>query len=161
MSENEEWQLVMFTDSDFGGDKDTRISITGYILYVLGVPISWKLKSQRSVTLSSSEVALSEAAKEIKFVAQIIEALGIKVKLPIIVRVDNVGAIFMTENISTSSRSKHIDLRHRYVNEMVEDGFIKIIFVRTNDNDADIFTKNVNGKIYANHVDKFIGRLED
>ena len=67
----------------------------------------------------------------------------------------------MTENISTSSRSKHIDLRHRYVNEMVEDGFIKIIFVRTNDNDADIFTKNVNGKIYANHVDKFIGRLED
>ena len=72
----------MFTDSDFGGDKDTRISITGYILYVLGVPVSWKSKSQRSVTLSLSEaeyVALSEAAKEIKFVAQSIEALGIKV----------------------------------------------------------------------------------
>ena len=44
---------------------------------------------------------------------------------------------------------------------MVEDGFIKNIFVRTNDNDADIFTKNVNGETYANHVDKFIGRLED
>ena len=106
MSKNEEWQLIMFTDSDLGGDKESRISITGYILYVLGVPVSWKSKSQRSVTLSSSEaeyVALSEAAKEIKFIAQIIEALGIKVKLPIIVQVNNVGAIFMTENISTSS----------------------------------------------------------
>jgi hypothetical protein len=39
----------------YGGDKENRISITGYIVFLLGVPIFWKLKSQKSVTLSSSK----------------------------------------------------------------------------------------------------------
>ena len=95
----------MYTDSDYAGDKSTRISVTGYILFFMGVPIIWKSKSQRSITLSSLEaeyVALSEAAKEIKFVYQLLLSIGIKVKLPIIVRVDNIRAIFMSENTSTS-----------------------------------------------------------
>ncbi len=57
--------------------------------------ISWKLKGQKSVTPSLREaelVALSEGAKDIKFVAQILLRMGIPVKLPVIVRVDNVGA---------------------------------------------------------------------
>ena len=41
---------------------------------------------------------LSEAAKEIKFVVQILGSINVKVKLPIICRVDNLGAIFMAEN---------------------------------------------------------------
>jgi hypothetical protein len=53
-------------------------------------------------------VALSEVAKEIKFVVQILLAMGIPVKLlPIIVLVDNVGAIFMAENVATSTRMRH------------------------------------------------------
>jgi hypothetical protein len=54
--------------------------------------------------------------------------MGIKVKLRIIVRVDNIGAIFMTENVSASSQTKHVDVKYHFVREYVEDGFIKIIF---------------------------------
>ena len=67
----------------------------------------------KSVTLSSSEaecVALLEAAKEIKFVHQLLIGMGVKVKLPIVVCVDNLGAIFMSENASVSQRTKHIDI---------------------------------------------------
>jgi hypothetical protein len=60
---------------------------------------------------------LSEVAKEIKFIVQVWETIGIKVKLPIIVRVDNVGAIFMSEHVSTS---RHIDICYHYVREYVE-----------------------------------------
>jgi hypothetical protein len=59
----------------------------------LGCPILWRSKQQQSVTLSSLEaeyVALLEAAKEIRFIAQVLESLGIKVKYPIQVNVDNV-----------------------------------------------------------------------
>ena len=41
-----EWSLTMYTDSDYAGDKETRISVTGYILFFMGVPIIWKSKSQ-------------------------------------------------------------------------------------------------------------------
>ncbi len=52
-------------DSDFAGDKETRVSIASFVIYLLGLPISWRSKGMRSVTLSSSHaeyVALSEAA---------------------------------------------------------------------------------------------------
>ena len=149
----------MYTDSDYAGDKSTRISVTGYILFFMGVPIIWKSKSQKSITLSSSEaeyVALSEAEKEIKFVYQLLLSIGIQVKLPIVVRVDNVGAIFMSENTSTSGRTKHIDIRYRYVNEMILDGFLKVLFVKTSENVADVFTKNVRSETYRELVKHFL-----
>jgi len=154
-----EWFMQMFVDSDHAGDKESRISVTGYILYLMGVPILWKSKGQRSVALSSSEaeyVALSEAAKEIKFVYMILKSMGIKVKTPIRVRVDNMGAIYMSGYNVSSNRTKHIDVRYHFVREYVEDGFIEIIFVTTENNDADGFTKNVDGSTYDRHAVKYV-----
>ena len=151
--------LKMYCDSDFAGDKETRISISGYIMYLCGVPISWRSKAMRQVTLSSSEaeyVSLSEAAKEVKFVVQLIESMGIKIQKPIEVRVDNLGAIFMANNISTSPRTKHVDVRYRFVNELIEDGLIKVKFVQTDLNQSDGFTKNLNGDLHDKHKEKFI-----
>ena len=153
------WELRMYTNSDYAGDKTTRISITGYILFFMDVPIIWKSKSQKNITLSSSEVeyvALSEAAKEIKFVYQLLLSIGIQVQLPIVVRVDNVGAIFMSENTSTSGCTKHIDICYQYVNEMILDGFLKGSFVKTSENVADVFTKNVRSETYRELVKHFL-----
>ena len=154
-----EWEMICFSDSDFAGDKETRISVAGFILYVMGVPVSWKSKGMKSVTLSSTEaefVALSEAAKEVKFVYQLMESVNLKVRLPIVIRVDNIGAIFMSENVAVSQRTKHVDCRFKFVQEFVFDGFIKIIFVKSGENDADLFTKNLRGELHHRHVDKMI-----
>jgi len=147
--ERELWDIVCYCDSDYAGDKASRKSVSGFILFFMGVPILWRLKAQVSVSLSSSEaeyVSLSEAAKEVKFVYMILTSLGLKVKTPIVVRVDNVGAIFNSENISTTSRSKHVDIRYRFVNE----------FLKTEDNLSDGFTKNISGDIYENHINSYL-----
>jgi len=124
--------MTVFSNSDYAGDTKTRISVTGFCVFLMGVPISWKSHVQRSITLLSSEtefVALLEAVKEIKFIVQVLLSIGIEVALPVIVHVDNIGAIFMVENVSTSPRTKHIDVRYHFVQEFIEDGFIKIIFI--------------------------------
>ena len=62
------WNMVAYTDSDWAGDKEDRRSVSGYVVFLLGVPILWKSKSQKSVTLSSSEAeyfAMSEAVKDV------------------------------------------------------------------------------------------------
>jgi len=41
-----EWKLEAFCDSDYSGDRDTRLSMTGYIIHVLGVPVAWKSQVQ-------------------------------------------------------------------------------------------------------------------
>jgi Reverse transcriptase (RNA-dependent DNA polymerase) len=40
------WELVIYTDSDWAGDKDNRHSVTGYVMYLMNVPIVWKLRYQ-------------------------------------------------------------------------------------------------------------------
>jgi len=153
-----EWHLRAYCDSDYSGDRDTRHSVTGFIIYLQGTPISWKSKSQRSITLSSTEaeyVALSEVTAEIMFIKQILEFLEMKMELPIKVHVDNVGAIYLANNSTIGQRTKHIDVRYHYVREYIEDGIVTIIFVKSGDNDADIFTKNTPGELHNKHIEKF------
>ena len=77
--------------------------------------------------------------------------------LPIVVNVDNMGTVFMSKNISTTGRSKHIDVRTKYVNKYVEDGVLKIIYVKLEENDADVFTKNFGSELHGKHAMKFVG----
>jgi formyltetrahydrofolate synthetase len=79
----------VFCDSDWAGDSETRISVTGFILYLMNVPVCWRSKSQKGVTLSSTEteyVAMSETVKEFKFIYYLLLNISIQVKLPIIVK---------------------------------------------------------------------------
>jgi hypothetical protein len=99
---------------------------------------------------------LSEAAKDIKFVSQILDSIGIKINYPIYVNVDNVGAIFMAENASATSRTKHVDVRYHFVREFIFEGFIKIVFVKTANNTSDIFTKNLSKELFEKHQNKFV-----
>ena len=154
-----QWSMVIYSDSDYATDPENRLSVSGFVLYLCGVPIVWRTKQQRSVTLSSSEAeyyALSEAVKEIRFIYQLLKEMGFEVVLPITVRVDNIGAIFMAENMQVSQRTKHIDTRLRFVNQYIDDGFIKIKFVGTNENDADLFTKNLGKDAHERHGEKLV-----
>jgi len=54
----------------------------------------------------------------------------------------------MAENMTNSQRMKHVDVRYHFVQEFVIDGYIKIVFVKTDENHADMFTKNVSGGQY-------------
>ena len=67
--------------------------------------------------------------------------MKILVKYLVLVRVDDVGAIFMAININTTSCTKHMDIRYEYVCEYFEDRVTKIICAKSIDNDSDILTK--------------------
>ena len=155
------WALKALRDSDFASDKETRISVFGYIilLYFCGIPIAWRSKGMKSVLLSTTEaeyMALSEVVKELKFIVQLLQTMNIEVELPITVHVDNVGAIWLSNNRTTSDRTKHIDIRTSFVKEYQEDGKIIIKFVKSEENEADSFTKSTTNVIFSNHQKKLV-----
>jgi len=158
------WNLVAFSDSDWEGDKDNRRSINGFIIFLCGVPIVWRSKQQKTVALSSSEaefVVISEAVKEILFVLQLLRTMEIPDVMPMKVRVDNMGAIFMSENASSGIRTRHVDTQYHFVREQVAEKIVEIIFVRTDDNKADGFTKNVKGEVFEKHSKDFVWDKEE
>ena len=151
-----EWELIVFSDSDWAGDKDNRRSVGGYMIFLNGVLIAWRSKLQKVVSLSSAEAefyACAEAVKEVPFIVQILRFLGVEVKTPVEVKVDNVGAIYMSQNQASSTRTRHMDTRWFYVNDLQDDGLIIVKFVRSEDNVSDVATKNVSADTMEKHID--------
>jgi len=158
------FSLVAYSDSEYAGDRETRASVYGFIVFFCGSPISWKSKSNRSVTLSSTEAeyfACSEAAKELRFIKNIIESMKQDSHLhyPLTLKIDNTGAIFLANNQTTGQRTKNIDIRIHYVRNMITDGIIQTEFVKSEDNGADIFTKNVSENLQNYHINKYMHNL--
>ena len=64
------WKMSGISDATWGSNKEDGKSVTGYVLYFMGVPIAWKSKAQKHCSLSSSEseyIAISELVKEVQF----------------------------------------------------------------------------------------------
>jgi hypothetical protein len=144
----------IYVDSDYAKCKDDRKSVTGYVILFHGNPVAWKSKGQHCVTLSTTEaeyIALSQAVAECLFLKQVIESVGLKVEAPIRVNEDNTGAIDLASNWSTNSNIKHIDVRYHFVRELLEEGTINIEYVKSEENVADIFTKNLSEQLFTKH----------
>ena len=60
---------------------------------------------------------------------QILLFMGIPVELPVKVWVDNIGAIFMMENASSSSRTRHMDTRSCWIRSYTNEGLLDLEFV--------------------------------
>ena len=114
------WTLKALSGSDFASDKETRISISGYVIYFCGIRIAWRSKGMKSVVLSTTEaeyMALSEVVKELKCIVQLLQTINVEVGLTITVHVDNVRAIWLSNNRTASDRTKHIDIRTSFAKE--------------------------------------------
>ena len=93
--------------------------------------ISWSLQSHKIITLSIIESVYSEITEiccKILFVHEILLFMGVVVEYPITMYIDNVGAIFLLKDTSVSQITTHIDVRHHFIRDCVEEGTAKIIF---------------------------------
>jgi hypothetical protein len=95
-------------------------------------------------------------AKDVKFIAWILLTMDVLVQLPIMVRVDNVGAIFMSESHSTTGNTKHIYIRYNFVRQYVDEGYLKTIFVKSGDKLSNRYSKNTSVEVYERHHGEFV-----
>ena len=137
-------ELVGFSDSSYADCPDTARSTMGYCFSVGGAIFSWSSHRQKTVTNSSCEaeyVALSEASREALWLRQFLREVHFLKPSPTVLLCDNNGAKSLSSDPTHHSRSKHIDVRHHFVRERVEDGSVTVWRVPGHDNVADIFTK--------------------
>jgi hypothetical protein len=90
----------------------------GFIVYLMNLPVCWRSKAQRDVTLSRYEaeyVVISNAVKEVKFIGFLLRDIKIDVELPIVMKTDNIGAMLMAQNVLMGIRTHHVNTRYHFI----------------------------------------------
>ncbi|KAK3749555.1 hypothetical protein QZH41_007287 [Actinostola sp. cb2023] len=140
-------QLIGYSDADWAGDIDTRKSTSGYVFQFGNGTVSWSSRKQSTVAKSSTEaeyVALSSATQEAIWLRRLMKDLGGRVDTSATtIYEDNQGAIELAKNAKYHNRTKHIDICHHFVRERIVSNEISVSFCPTEDMVADIMTKGL------------------
>ena len=155
-----EFVILGRSDSDYAKDTDTRKSVSGTSTFLNGSPIHTRSSTQRSVTLSVTEaelVAATQCAQDMLYAMRVIESMGLKVKKPMILEVDNKGAVDLTHNWSVGGRTRHVEVRQYFLRDLKEEGVILAEWIPGDSNSSDLFTKNLGGPLFEKHATTYCG----
>ena len=142
-------KLFGFLDSDWATDKDDCKSTSGFCFKLsrFGSVVYWASKKQGCVALSSCEaeyVSLAFAAQEAVYLQGLLTFFCLMtMDTPVLLCGDNQGALALASKPVAYKRAKHIETRHHFIRQLVEDKRIQLSYVSTKKNLADIFTKNL------------------
>ena len=106
--------------------------------------LSWGSSQQKSIALSTCEaeiIALSEATKDVVYLRKLVAGMGEPEPGPTSLSTDSQSARDVSYNPEHHQRMKHVQRRHFFVRDMVEQFEIEVPFVRTHEQLADFFTK--------------------
>jgi hypothetical protein len=143
-------------DTDWASDRNDRKSITS-LLTAIGMVclVNWQCKKQNTVALSSTEAELygeSSASQDVMFETNMLDEILGKAMRPSIIYGDNMGAIFLARNLAVGQRTKHIDIRTRFITNLVETKQIEMEHIRSESNPADAASKNCKEAIHVKHA---------
>ena len=154
-------ELVGYSDASHGSESK-RYSQDGYVFMWNGTPITWSSRRQKSVSISTYQAeiyCLSETIREAIWVRRLLKDFGFKVgTLPIYG--DNQASILSAYNPSNHQTSKHIDTRKNFNEEKVTKKLVKLEYISTTENIADLFTKALDKNKLTYFRDKLI-QLDD
>ena len=141
---NSSLTLYAYSDADWAGCVDDRKSTSGGAFYLGDNLVSWHSKKQESVSLSTAEaeyIAATSSCTQVLYMVELLRNFGVDSLKPVVILCDNSSAINISKNPVQHSRTKHIEIRYHFLKDKVSQGEIKLEYVPTKDQVADIFTK--------------------
>ena len=136
------------------------ISVTGYATFLEGCVINTKSRMQPITALSVTEaelVAATECAQDLLYAKHVLESIGLKVKGPMVLNIDNSGCIDLICNWSAGGRTRHMETRMYWLRELKEEEppVIMPTYCPSELNRSDIFTKNCDTGTFDEHVEVY------
>ena len=136
--------ITCFVDADHAGNKVTRRSHSGIIIYVINAPIIWYSKRQNTVESSifgSEIVAMKQAADMIEALIYKLRMFGVPIDSEARVLCDNETVVKIGSNPDARLTKKHNSIAFHRIRECVASKMILTYHDRGDSNLADILTK--------------------
>ena len=111
---------------------------------IWGQLVSWFSKKQSSIALSIAEaeyVATASCCTQLLWMMQTLQDIQIKCSLLISIMCDNTSSISISKNLVMHSKIKHIPIKYHFLREQVLEQKVKLEYVPSKEQVADIFTK--------------------
>ena len=127
---------LCYGGADMEGDKENRRSTIGYVFNMGGTIVSWILKLQKVVSLSTTKakyIASTKASKEMIWLHRFMGELGKKQENTMLYN-DIQISIHLGKNSSFHSRTKHIQLKYHFIRSIMEDEPLKLENIDTSQN---------------------------
>jgi hypothetical protein len=124
----------------------------------------FKSSTERTVSLSTTKAetyVCVTCVQDMLYMKNVLESLGLQVKLPMVLEMDNQGAVYLDNNWSIGGRTRHIDVRSVFLRELKEASVLVIKWIAGSVNEAEIFTKNLDGPTFQQYTRVFTGGIED
>ena len=149
--------VEIFTDADWAGSTVDRRSTSGYCTYVWGNLVTWRSKKQSVVSRSSAEAefrSMSLGICEGMWLRRLLMELKVPIDGPMKLFCDNQAAILIAKNPVHHDRTKHVEIDRHFIKEKLEAKIIGVLFVKSEDQLADILTKAVKGGVFHSSLSK-------
>lgn len=137
--------IVGYTYVDYAGIVDNKRSTSCYIFTFARGAISWRSCLQDCTSLSTIEaeyVAASDASKEAIWLARLVGDLDIIGQITML-RCDSHSAIALANNPVFHAKTKHIEVRYHFIQDVLADKCIELVKIHTDDNRTDALTKSL------------------
>jgi hypothetical protein len=139
--------LTVYGDASFAIG-ESKQSVTGYIVYLNGVPLLWGSLKQTIVVDSSCSaefVAASVACKQLIHAENMLGFLGFSCSKPYRLYTDSMACYHIATNPSKLGNVRHLQIRYHLVRCYVSLGDVAMFFCITEEMVADLLTKMVAG----------------
>ena len=161
MSSKKDRELIAFCDADWAACPNTRRSVTGFLIKHGESLISWKSKKQTTVSRSSAESeyrSMASTVSELVWIIALYKELGEEIHLPVKLFCDSKAALQIAANPVYHERTKHIEVGCHFIREKIQMGLIQTLYLRTQDQQADIMTKGL-ARVQHEHLVSKLGVL--
>ena len=148
------------TESDYTKCPVTRRSVSGYAAFLEGAPVTVKSAMKKVVALSVTEaetVAGVQYAQDMLYIKRVLEGMQLQVELPMVLKIDNSGAVDLANGWSAGGRTRHMETRMFFLRELKEEGILNIQWLKGSENPVDMFTKNLAGPAFNKFAKVFVG----